>query len=415
MQTEQFIVSQLGLLPRNWRICEVGSACSLIVDCPHTTPTFRDEGILVARTANIRDGRFVVEGASYVDEQEFRTRILRAEPQAGDVIFTREAPVGEAFVVPLGMRICLGQRLMLLRPDPSVLDPIYLLSQISSGLVRSRIATLTAGTTNPHLNVSEVRSFLLPVPPITEQRGIAEILDTLNEVIRSTERLIDKLEKVKQGLVHDLLTRAVTNAGRVSPLGEVSVIAGGVTLGRSISGSGTVELPYLRVANVQDGFIDTREMKTVRILRTELDRYRLRAGDVLMTEGGDFDKLGRGSVWDGSIDPCLHQNHVFRVRCDPSVLLSEFLAMYSSSPAGRRHFVLISKQTTNLASINMTQLKAFPVPIPPLREQSRIVTVANAQDDEIRGASAILRKLRLLKRGLLGDLLTGRVRVGASV
>ena len=101
MQTEQFIVSQLGLLPRNWRICEVGSACSLIVDCPHTTPTFRDEGILVARTANIRDGRFVVEGASYVDEQEFRTRILRAEPQAGDVIFTREAPVGEAFVVPL--------------------------------------------------------------------------------------------------------------------------------------------------------------------------------------------------------------------------------------------------------------------------------------------------------------------------
>ena len=81
------------------------------------------------------------------------------------------------------------------------------------------------------------------------------------------------------------------------------MIAGGVTLGRSISGSGTVELPYLRVANVQDGFIDTREMKTVRILRTELDRYRLRAGDVLMTEGGDFDKLGRGSVWDGSIDP----------------------------------------------------------------------------------------------------------------
>lgn len=175
-QTEQFIVSQLGLLPRKWRICEVGAACLLIVDCPHTTPTFRDEGILVARTTNIRDGRFVVEGASYVDEQEFRTRILRAEPQAGDVIFTREAPVGEAFVVPPGMQVCLGQRVMLLRPDPSLLDPIYLLSQISSGFVRSRIATLTAGTTNPHLNVGEVRSFLLPVPPIDEQRRIAEIL-----------------------------------------------------------------------------------------------------------------------------------------------------------------------------------------------------------------------------------------------
>ena len=172
---------------------------------------------------------------------------------------------------------------------------------------------------------------------------------------------------------------------------------------------------YLRVANVQDGFIDTSDMKKIRILQTELDRYRLLAGDVLMTEGGDFDKLGRGAVWDGSIDPCLHQNHIFRVRCDPCVLLPEFLAMYSASPAGRRHFVLISKQTTNLASINMTQLKAFPVPIPPLQDQLRIVTAASAQENEIRSESAVLRKLRLLKRGLMDDLLTGRVRVGASL
>ena len=254
----------------------------------------------------------------------------------------------------------------------------------------------------------------LPIPSLTEQRRIAEILDTADEAIQSTERLIAKLELAKKGILHDLLTRAITESGKTASLGDVSAIAGGVTLGRPIAGSGSIELPYLRVANVQDGFIDTSEMKEVRILRKELERYQLRAGDVLMTEGGDFDKLGRGAVWDGSIDPCLHQNHIFRVRCDSSVLLPEFLAMYSASPAGRRHFVLISKQTTNLASINMTQLKAFPVPIPPLREQSRIVTFAETQADEIRAELEVLRKLQALKQGLVDDLLTGQVRVGAS-
>jgi type I restriction enzyme, S subunit len=165
-------------------------------------------------------------------------------------------------------------------------------------------------------------------------------------------------------------------------------------------------LPYLRVANVQDGFIDTSEIKTVRILRTELERYRLRPGDVLMTEGGDFDKLGRGAVWDDSIDPCLHQNHIFRVRCDPSVLLPEYLAMYSASPAGRRFFLSLSKQTTNLASINLTQLKAFLVPIPALPEQRRIIEVLGSVDEAAQSAEWIITKLEQAKQGLRHDLLT---------
>jgi restriction endonuclease S subunit len=265
-----------------------------------------------------------------------------------------------------------------------------------------------------NFDVDRWLSYPINLPTVHEQCRIVEILNSADDAIRATERIIAKLEKTRQGLLHDLLTPAIVGRVKATPLGDVSVITGGVTLGKSISHFGSIELPYLRVANVQDGFIDTSEMKKVRILRTELERYQLRAGDVLMTEGGDFDKLGRGAVWDGSIDPCLHQNHIFRVRCDRSILLPQFLAMYSGSPAGRRHFVLISKQTTNLASINMTQLKAFPVPIPPLEEQSRIVMAAGAQNDEISVQLAALRKLRLLKRGLMDDLLMGRVRVGAS-
>ena len=195
-------------------------------------------------------------------------------------------------------------------------------------------------------------------------------------------------------------------SNEVVPLGHVSAISGGVALGRSLTGPNSIELPYLRVANVQDGFIDVSEIKTVRILRAEIERYCLRKGDVLMTEGGDFDKLGRGAVWNGYIDPCLHQNHVFRVRCDPSVLLPEYLAMYSASSAGKQFFLSLSKRTTNLASINLTQLKEFPIPIPALKDQRRITEILGSADEAIRSTEQLIAKLELTKRGLLHDLLT---------
>jgi type I restriction enzyme, S subunit len=304
-----------------------------------------------------------------------------------------------------------NQSVALIRGAPNALNTRYLFHELDNRYEELRARSSGGGRGG--LSIGILSRLLVNLPSLSEQEKIAEILDAADEAIRSAGRLITKLEQARQGIIHDLLKRATADIGRPTPLGEVSVITGGVTLGRAISGSASIELPYLRVANVQDGYVDTCEIKLVRVLRTEVPRYLLRAGDVLMTEGGDFDKLGRGAVWDGRIDQCLHQNHIFRVRCDTSLLLPEFLAIYSASPHGRRHFVMLSKQTTNLASINMTQLRAFPIPIPPLRDQSRIVSAIQAQDDEIRQEQIAFDKLKLLKQGLMDDLLTGRVQVGA--
>lgn len=151
-----------------------------------------------------------------------------------------------------------------------------------------------------------------------------------------------------------------------------------------------VELPYLRVANVQDGHVDLRDIKTIEVEAADVSRYRIEAGDVLMTEGGDFDKLGRGTVWNGEISPCLHQNHVFAVRVDRSALLPEFLAAYCAAEPGRRYFLGCSKQTTNLASINSTQLKELPLPVPPLAEQRGIVAVLGAMDGLVSQGKRLL-------------------------
>ncbi|MFE9608543.1 restriction endonuclease subunit S [Streptomyces sp. NPDC006012] len=190
-------------------------------------------------------------------------------------------------------------------------------------------------------------------------------------------------------------TDGVVHFAKLSDLAEVT---GGVTLGRTISETTSVELPYLRVANVQDGYIDTSDMKTVRVLQSEVLRYAVLKGDVLLTEGGDFDKLGRGAVWDGRISPCLHQNHLFRVRCDRAKLLPEYLAIYLASESGRRYFLSIAKQTTNLATINSSQLKQMPIPRPELDEQRRIVEVVETLGEQERAIKEAIAKLRLIRR-----------------
>jgi type I restriction enzyme S subunit len=195
-----------------------------------------------------------------------------------------------------------------------------------------------------------------------------------------------------------MLKSATPVGWKKTALDHVAEVQTGIAKGKPINGA-AVTVPYLRVANVQDGHVDLSVMKEISLKPSEVDRYSLRKGDVLFTEGGDFDKLGRGTVWHGEIEPCLHQNHVFAVRPNPDRLLPEFLAFQAASQYGRRYFQLSSKQSTNLASINSTQLKQFPVLLPPLPEQRKIAEILRTWDEAI----AKLEALRAAKH----DRLTG--------
>jgi type I restriction enzyme S subunit len=170
-------------------------------------------------------------------------------------------------------------------------------------------------------------------------------------------------------------------------LDHVAEVQTGLAKGKVVNGA-SVTLPYLRVANVQDGHVNLSVVKEITLKSSEVDRYSLRKGDVLFTEGGDFDKLGRGTVWNGEIEPCLHQNHVFAVRPNPDRLLPEFLAFQAACEYGRHYFQLSSKQSTNLASINSTQLKQFPVLLPPLAEQRKIAKILRTWDEAIERLEA---------------------------
>lgn len=149
----------------------------------------------------------------------------------------------------------------------------------------------------------------------------------------------------------------------------------GMAKGKDHGEADTVDVPYLRVANVQDGYLALDDVATMAVPVADLARYRLQPGDVLMNEGGDFDKLGRGHVWHGQIDPCIHQNHVFAVR--PHGVSPEWLNAWTGSAPAQFYFMGRAKQSTNLASISSSNVMELPVPVPPPEEQvARLAFIA---------------------------------------
>ncbi len=170
---------------------------------------------------------------------------------------------------------------------------------------------------------------------------------------------------------------------------NVSVIQTGLAKGKAVSTS-SVRLPYLRVANVQDGFLDLTEIKEIEVEQSQIERYRLFPGDILLTEGGDRDKLGRGTLWEGQIPLCLHQNHIFVVRANENIIFNKFLAYLFSSPLGKKYFLSCAKQSTNLASINSTQLRNFPVVFPAIQEQKAIAAILSTWDEAIEKTERLI-------------------------
>lgn len=193
-------------------------------------------------------------------------------------------------------------------------------------------------------------------------------------------------------------------------LGE---IASGVAKGTKRSSDvATREVHYLRVANVQRGFLNLAHVKTIEATEKDIAELRLRSGDVLFNEGGDLDKLGRGWVWRGEVVECIHQNHVFRMRPALPATPSELISHHGNT-FGKQWFKTAGKQTTNLASINLTLLRSFPVPVAPEVEAHEIVsrlepllTVADEQERAISRsiAQATAQRKNILKAAFAGQL-----------
>jgi type I restriction enzyme S subunit len=309
--------------------------------------------------------------------------------KAGDVLFATVRPgLKRIALVPSNLDGAVASTgYCVLRPRRDVLDSQYLFYSCITPQFVAGVTRLQKGSSYPAVRDADVLQQNIVLPSLAEQVRIATILAAISRAITAHRDWVKRLRTVKASLLEQEFQSDVATTTR--QLTELASIQTGLAKGRRLVGV-TVELPYLRVANVQDGRLDLREVKTIEVSPSEIERFRLRSGDVLLTEGGDDDKLGRGYIWRGQIDPCLHQNHVFAVRANPEMLLPEFLSYFLQTSGAKGYFATVAHRTTNLASINTVKLGGLPVPALTIDEQTSAVHNLAAIDRALDGADQYL-------------------------
>lgn len=286
------------------------------------------------------------------------------------------------------------------------------------------------------MHYEDFKQIPIPLPTKDEQDRIVAFLDhktaEIDAAIVKKERLIELLNEQRSTQVNRAVTlgmdqsvslrksesewiESLPDHWEIVPLKHISTVQSGVTLGKNYASSKTTKsFPYLRVANVQDGYIDLSTVTEIVLPVREAKNYLLRTGDILVTEGGDIDKLGRGNCWDGQIEECLHQNHVFAVRILKRVR-PEFVALITGVSYARRYFTTTANKTTNLASTNKTKLGNLPVLVPPLPEQDAILDFCNGVKAQyealISSVSSEISALKEMKSSLVADAVTGKIKV----
>jgi len=365
-----------------------------------------------------------------IEQSEFPRYTIKS----GDLLVCEGGEVGRTAIVPtfvgvIGFQKAL-HRLRALSHDE---HPVFMFHCLRWAAEHG-VFDVSGVSTIAHLTGEQLRKYRFPKPSGNEQAAIATFLDReaakIDALVTVQLQLMDLLKEKRQAVISHAVTKGINPDVPMKPsgvewLGDVpahwNVIAlkriadvnTGVAKGKDNGTRATISVPYLRVANVQDGYLDLESVATIDIPAEDLDRYRLKAGDVLMNEGGDFDKLGRGHVWDGQIDPCITQNHVFAVR--PREVPSEWLNAITGSDYAQFYFMTRSKQSTNLASISSKNLMELPVVLPPIDDQQRVLAFITEQTSRFDGlfveAQRAIDLLQERRTALISAAVTGQIDV----
>lgn len=251
-----------------------------------------------------------------------------------------------------------------------------------------KVDGMVNGATRMKLTQAAMRKMLIPSRTFEEQKAIVRILNQIQRLIKIEKEQIKNCDELIKSRFVEMFGDMFQNTKRwpESRLELLADLVSGITKGRKVKDIELQEVPYMAVSNVKDGYIDWTTVKTIMATKQEIEQYRLLPDDVLMTEGGDPDKVGRGAIIKEPLENSIHQNHIFRVRLNRKYLLPIFFEEYLQHQKAKRYFLGCAKQTTGIASINMRQLRALPVLAPPLELQQKFSDFVR-QIDKLRFAT----------------------------
>ena len=372
--------------------------CSVVVDCPHSTPKWTANGKIVIRNNNIKHGRIDFSSPSYTDDEHFAQRIKRAKPQPGDIIITREAPIGDVGMIPENTECCLGQRMVLLRANQSVCDNFYLLYSLQSLYVQHQISwSEGTGTTVSNLRIPHLEQIQIPYLPLEQQAKISSVLRALEEKIENNRRLNDNLQQQAMSLYAEMFLNSSDSNVTSGTLSDIAVI----TMGQSPSGSsynedGIGEVFYQ--GRAEFGFRFPKR----RLFTTEPKRIA-EAGDVLLSV--------RAPVGDLNIayERCCIGRGLGAIHSKTGHSSFVLYTMF----ALRSQLDVFNGEGTVFGSINRDALNAIPIDIPPVTEIDQFEVVAHPIDELIRANYEENCRLEAIRDSLLPKLMSGEINISA--
>jgi type I restriction enzyme S subunit len=303
----------------------------------------------------------------------------------------------------------LSDKTLRLTVDRELACPRFVEIVLATPRLRLQIEASATGTSGSMRNLSQEKlcNLLLPIPPMAEQRRIVAACASLDRVVERLERTAGKLRSVRDATISKMLAR-FSGSHVMVPVGERAEIQSGITLGPQRRAGGN-SAAYLRVANVRMGWINGEDIAEIEELDTDRPRYEISDGDLLVVEGhADPGQIGRAALVSPVHAGMLYQNHLFRVRFESDLPI--FAEAWLNSNASRTYWRQRCATSSGLYTINSRQLAGLPFPLVNMDEQYRLAALMEAGGRRIAAVEARIAKLRVLRRGLVGDLLAGRVR-----
>ena len=427
-------------LPSDWQYSRIDSVADVLFSNVDKITIEGEESVRLCNYVDVYKNDRITSKLDFMVASAEAREIEKFTIRRHDVLATKdsESP-GDiaiaAMVVEDMPGVLCGYHLALMRPRSIRISGPFIAWVHASKQIRAQYEANAVGVTRFGLSQHTFRSARLPLPPLPEQHRISAYLDAscaaIDAAVSAKRRQLDTLDALRKSIIQRAVTRGIAPYAALETTGNVwleqiprgwklvalkriAEIRGGLTLGKQYEGA-LIERAYLRVGNVQDGHLDLADVSVIELPASVAAGVELCPDDVLMTEGGDLDKLGRGHLWRGEITGCLHQNHIFAVRCFAHKLKPMFLAYATAAQYGRDYFEATGKKTTNLANTNATKVGQFPIPLPPLAEQEAICTHLDAKTAEVNRITATItaqiETLTAYRKSLIHECVTGQRRV----
>ena len=372
--------------------------CDIVVDCPHSTPKWTSGGKIVIRNNNIKNGYIDLNNPSYTDEENFKKRIRRAIPQCGDVIITREAPMGEVGMIPENVECCLGQRMVLLRVNEKKCDRYYFLYCLQSRYVQHQISwSEGTGTTVSNLRIPHLEKIKIPYIPIEKQRKVASVIQCIEEKIEINKKINKNLSSLLQAIYQ-------------KQFGEVSLgVNQGILSDICSYSKGKVAVSELNI----NTYFSTENMLPEKAgstkatsLPTTLQTTACRKGDTLISNIRPYFKK---IVYCEDMCGCSAD-----VLCFTPVQSQYAAYLFSTLYTDKFFaFMVAGSKGTKMPRGDKQQIMTYPVVLPTENELEEFNAIAFPVLEQLNSNKAENKRLSALRDALLPKLMSGEIAISA--